>query len=221
MLIGPKAGSRRRRCMLGRGRSNEEDAVALQGLSAADRSPDASGRRRHRLRDELLKRRQPHRGRLSVRDGDHEPYRLLLASNESIALELSRPQLRLEIHQGALDLDVNDLGWAYEEQIRGAGVARRDRDLEACLPARMRCRDNCLSQRELTGVAQADRRHRVEAPPELMTARGDKLASNRQRQVADGTLDEADLLLTDSGEPRHLHLRETSAHPCNAQLAPE
>jgi hypothetical protein len=54
-----------------------------------------------------------------------------------------------------------------------------------------------------------------------MTARGDKLASNRQRHVADGTLDEADLLLADPGELRHLHLRETSVHPSDAQLATE
>jgi hypothetical protein len=99
--------------------------------------------------------------------------------------------------------------------------ATGDRHLEAGAPAGVRRRSDLLGQCQLTGIAEPDRRDRIEPPSKLVSARGCETSASQQRRIADPALHEARLLLTDTRKPCHLSLGEPGRHACDAQLTTE
>jgi hypothetical protein len=138
-----------------------------------------------------------------------------------LAFQLSRPKLCLEVHERTLHLDVDDLRRAGEDEIGGTGVARRDRQLEADLPARMRTLNDRLGNLHLSGVTEAERRHRIEAPSELVPACGSEAGTRVEGDVADATFGPADRRLAKGGKLSQASLAQPGDHPSQAEFSAE
>jgi len=210
-----------RRILASTQRPNEEDAVLAQGLAAANRSPYEGRANWQGARDQLSKRREPSAAGSRVGDGNEEPDRSLLLIRDRLPLQLSRPHLRLEIHQGALDLDVDDLSRTHEDEVGGASIAGSHRYLEPRAPVRMRGADDRLSQHQLPGIPEPHRRDRVQPPAELVPAGRRQPASDLERDVARAELGLAGLLLAHTREPADLRLRQARGHPSDTQFPTE
>lgn len=141
------------------------------------------------------------------RDRDHEADRSLVLGCHELALDLRRSQLRLEIHERALDLDVDDLPRSGQDEVRRARIPWCDRYFQAGTPAGMGRGNDRLRQRHLAGVPQADRRHRVEPPAKLVSAGGRKPASRSQGDIGRTAFSLASLLLADACQTSHFGLR--------------
>jgi hypothetical protein len=138
-----------------------------------------------------------------------------------LAFQLSRPKLCLEIHQSALNLNVDDLAGARQHEVRRPPIAGSHGHLEADLPARMRGPHDRLRKRQLTRVAEAERRHRIEAPAELMPARGGQPAPRVEGDVADATFGPADRRLAKGGKLSQASLAQPGDHPSQAEFSAE
>jgi len=70
-----------------------------------------------------------------VRDGNEKAHLLAALLHQGVAFELGGPQLRLEIHQPALDFNQDNVSAELEDHISRATVRRRPNgDLELNSP---------------------------------------------------------------------------------------
>jgi hypothetical protein len=76
-------------------------------------------------------------------------HRPLALRCDGFALELRGSELSLKVDQRALDLDMEDLGWASQNHVGCSQIARRDRYLKLSLPARIRRRSDELGENQL------------------------------------------------------------------------
>lgn len=137
-----------------------------------------------------------------------------------LTFELGRSELRLEIDNGPLNLDVEHLLRACQHKVCCSEVARGHRDLESDLPARVsRARDG-LRNPQLAGIAQANSGNRVEAPSQLVAAGCRQSASDAERHIQSTSLRLAGLGLADAGEACQLRLGQSGCDPGDAQLPP-
>jgi hypothetical protein len=127
----------------------------------------------------------------------------------------------LRIHECAFDLDVKHLIATRQEHVRSARVTGRNGSLQRYGPAGMRSRGDGLRERELPGVAEANRGHRIKAPPDLVSTRGDQPAAHFQRGLVISTLDSTDCSLAKARCARQLFLRETTCNASDAELLSE
>ena len=78
-----------------------------------------------------------------------------------------------------------------------------------------------LRKTKLPGVAQADRRDRIEAPSELMSTRCRQATANIERNPRVAALHQADQLLRDPCDGAQLSLCQAGHYARNAQLMPK
>ena len=144
-----------------------------------------------------------------------------LAWGQQFALELRCAKLRLQVDQSTLDLDMEYLRRAGQDQVRRARISRSNRRLQAWAPAGMRGRHDHLRQRQLPRVTQANGRHRVESPSELVSARCRQPASGVEGDVEQPALSLADLGLARACQRCEARLAQTSRHSRNSELPSE
>ena len=91
-----------------------------------------------------------------IRDGEDEPHRSLQAPPKCEALELAASQLRLEVAQPSLDLNVNGVLGLCQDQVGRSQVRRRShRHLEEHFPSWMCLRPNRFCKLHLSRVTEA------------------------------------------------------------------
>ena len=156
-------------------RPNEEDAVAPSGCRcrmAGQAAAEEAGRARAQ---QLGERREPGAVAVGCRpDRQNEADRRALARRQGLALELRGREAVPGSRRGRARSRRDDLVPGRQARGPRREVARSHRNLELRLQLGMRRVDDRLGQAQLTGVAESDRRDRIETPAELVAAgRGD------------------------------------------------
>ncbi|MEO8639018.1 MAG: hypothetical protein ABI458_03775 [Chloroflexota bacterium] len=69
---------------------------------------------------------------------------------------MSGAELRLQVNQPTLHLNVQDLVASLQDEIGGTSISSSDRVLQSHAPGSMRLGNDCLDRAQLTSVAQRD-----------------------------------------------------------------
>lgn len=107
-----------------------------------------------------------------------------------------------------------------QDQVRGAEVTGRDRNLELNIPARVSHGQDRLRHGELARVPEPDRGNRVQPPSEFMPSGRSQPATSLKRDSWAPPLRPADPLLGDAGQGSELSLGQPGPDPGHAQLLP-
>jgi hypothetical protein len=190
-------------------RREEQDAVAPEAHAGPDGAPDRG--RRHREGD--LKRRLQRGDLLAHSPGgwhrNHQPYGLIEELAERCALQLTRAELRLEVHDSPLHLDVDDLLGADQHQIRSATISARAGHwmLHPSVPGRVSLGGDAPNGLVLPTVAQTEATPREE-PHGQVVSHGESHRTGRGPvRPTEAELHEADKGLADTDEGCELLLR--------------
>ena len=136
---------------------------------------------------------------------------------ERIALQLSSPQLGLEIDERAFDLDMQRLIRELDHQISRSRIPRGDGHLHPYPGRPMGLTRDRPGESELPGVAKSDRGHGVELPTKLEPAPGCHLTTRGQGDVDRAAFGATHGLLRASRDPAELALGES----CGSSGDPE
>jgi hypothetical protein len=140
---------------------------------------------------------------------------------EPLSLQLSRTQLSLDVYQGALDLDVEDLSRAGQHEVGCTSIVGRHRHLKTRPPARMRRTGDDLGEGQLPGVAQPDRCNRVETPAELVPACCREPAPRVKGMIADAAFGATHFGLAQASQLGYSSLSQSGGHPGEPKLSAE
>jgi hypothetical protein len=143
--------SRRYRFARKRGplRTYVQDAISTAPNAVAYRPPDLARRNGKGSVDECGVWGQSRPGCDRVRDGDHETKRARIALGERGALQSVCSELRLDVNECALDLDVEHLVGTLQQEVRRLEGPWTRRDLETGQPLGMRGRGYCRCDYQL------------------------------------------------------------------------
>jgi hypothetical protein len=124
-------------------------------------------------------------GPRSVRHGQDQSHGHTGSLGKGLTLELAGAQLPLKIHKRPLDLDLNHFIRPREKDVRCPTISRSNRSIQACRPAAVRYRQDCLGRRELPRVTEGHAIDWVEAQTQLVPhGSGDAAADAHERPVS-------------------------------------
>jgi hypothetical protein len=162
-----------------------------------------------------------HRGSIAprIQNGDHQTNRPARPLGHCRSLELSCPQLSLEVEERTLHLHANYSRRPVQDHVNRPPIRRRThRNLEPNLP-RGRCGgSDRLGDLQLPGVAQPDAIGRIQANDQIMATGSREPMHDVEARDRPTMLSLADEGLRDAGSLRQLGLRQTGHRPSRDQL---
>jgi hypothetical protein len=120
--------------------SNKEKTVTADWRAYSECERDLARGYRQSARENSFKRRERRPDARTVRHSQDESHGELGSLCETPPLELAGAQLSLEVDQGPLDLDLDDLIGPHEKDVCSATISWGDRRLDTSRPAAVQCR---------------------------------------------------------------------------------
>lgn len=153
-----------------------------------------------------------HRGPVApcIQNGDYQADGPASPLGHRGSLELSCPQLSLEVEERTLHLDANHSRWAIQHHVNRPPIPPGTYwDLEPNLPGWRGGGSDRLGDPQLPGVAKADAIGRIQADDQVMASGSREAMHDVEARHRSTTLSLADQRLSDAGSLRHLRLRQT------------
>lgn len=188
--------------------TDEKEPITADDSACSESSADIPRTNRQSLSEKLIERCKLRADPRAVGNRDDQPDGNLGTLSKRLALELARAQLRLQVHEGPFDLNLNRFIAACEQDVRGTTVALRDRRFEARRPGGVQAGEDCLRNPELTGIAKSDAIDGVELLTQLVASCGGHAAASQERYPHIAAFSLTDDLLADARPQSELPLRQ-------------
>jgi hypothetical protein len=201
-------------------RANEEQPITTNRPARGQGGPDVPRPQRKSSSDQIAERRQAATVCDRVANRHDQAHGARVPRREGLALALLCPQLGLEVHQDALDLECHHLHRVGEKDVHRPWVAGRHWMLEICSPGCSGGLNDRLSEAKLSRVAQPYAAPRVESQRQIVSGGRREPRANIEAHLQIPSLGSADLLLANPADSSEPGLRQAGCEARDPQLAP-